>query len=128
MKYLAYKEDTGKFNGWYDDTVHKTIPTPNIQVSEEEYQSHYNTMESGKDILVVNNEITFVDQAPPPVTWDDIRDQRNLLLDRSDYTQMPDNELTADQQQAWKIYRQALRRVPENFTTPNDVVWPARPE
>lgn len=127
MKYLAYKEDTGKFNGWYDDAVHKTIPTPNIQVTEEEYQSHYTTMVNGKELIVSGGQITFQDIIPV-ITWDEIRAERNLLLTQSDWTQIPDAELTPDQQNAWKEYRKELRRIPETFQTPDQVVWPSKPQ
>ena len=127
MKYLAYKEDTGKFNGWYDDAVHKTIPTPNIQVTEEEYQSHYTTMVNGKELIVSGGQITFQDIIPV-ITWDEIRAERNLLLTQSDWTQIPDAELTPDQQNAWKEYRKELRRIPQTFQTPDQVVWPSKPQ
>ena len=34
---------------------------------------------------------------------------RNLLLDRTDWTQVADNDLTAEEKTAWQVYRQALR-------------------
>ena len=125
--HISYKEDTGKFNGWYDDAVHKTIPTPNIQVTEEEYQSHYTTMVNGKELIVSGGQITFQDIIPV-ITWDEIRAERNLLLTQSDWTQIPDAELTPDQQNAWKEYRKELRRIPETFQTPDQVVWPSKPQ
>ena len=35
--------------------------------------------------------------------------------------------LTAEQQQAWADYRQALLDVPEQAGFPHDVVWPTKP-
>lgn len=37
------------------------------------------------------------------------------------------NVLTADQQQAWADYRQALLDVPQQSGFPHDVVWPTKP-
>lgn len=36
--------------------------------------------------------------------------------------------LTAEQQQAWADYRQALLDIPQQAGFPHDVVWPAKPE
>jgi len=35
--------------------------------------------------------------------------------------------LSAEQQEAWAIYRQALLDVPQQSGFPNDVVWPVKP-
>jgi hypothetical protein len=63
----------------------------------------------------------------PPVNWTIIRNVRNRLLTESDWTQVSDNDLTAEQRQAWRVYREKLRRVPEDFPTPQSVVWPQKP-
>lgn len=39
---------------------------------------------------------------------------RNLALQASDWTQLPDVPLTADQKQAWSDYRSALRNMTED--------------
>ena len=36
--------------------------------------------------------------------------------------------LSAEQQDAWAVYRQALLDVPQQAGFPNDVVWPVKPE
>jgi hypothetical protein len=80
----------------------------------------------------VGNGWTFVNGAfipPPPVppTWDDIRSERDRLLAASDWTQVADAPLTAGEKQAWADYRQTLRDIPQDFATPDDVVWPEAP-
>ncbi len=57
-----------------------------------------------------------------------IRSQRNSLLSLSDWTQLADAPLTAEQKQEWAEYRQALRDVPEQAGFPENVVWPSTPE
>ncbi len=57
-----------------------------------------------------------------------IRAQRNSLLTLSDWTQLADAPLTAEQKQAWAEYRQALRDVPEQAGFPENVAWPLVPE
>lgn len=53
MKY-AHIIDT-KLQGWYDDSIHSKIPTPNIEVSEEIWQEainiNANCYENGKFIV-----------------------------------------------------------------------------
>jgi hypothetical protein len=54
--------------------------------------------------------------------------QRNTLLVKSDWTQLPNNPLTTEKQQEWAVYRQQLRDIPQQPGYPSDVVWPQQPE
>jgi hypothetical protein len=54
-----------------------------------------------------------------------IREQRDTLLDESDFAVMPDSPV-ADVE-PWKAYRQALRDVPQQAGFPNDIEWPEEP-
>lgn len=38
------------------------------------------------------------------------------------------NSMTANQQQAWADYRQALLDIPQQAGFPNNVTWPSKPE
>jgi len=69
----------------------------------------------------------FSPPPPLPATWDEIRAERDRLLAASDWTQVADAPLTAEKKQAWVVYRQALRDIPQDFPTPDDVVWPEAP-
>ena len=42
MKHAHLEKDTNKLLGWYDDTIHSVIPTPNIEVKEEVWQEAIN--------------------------------------------------------------------------------------
>ena len=42
MKYAHLEKVTNKLLGWYDDSIHPEIPTPNIEVSEEVWQEAIN--------------------------------------------------------------------------------------
>jgi hypothetical protein len=61
----------------------------------------------------------------------EVRNQRNQMLAQSDWTQMTDSPLSAEQKAAWAAYRQQLRDLPATITekTENwfDVVFPTRP-
>jgi len=56
--------------------------------------------------------------------WDAVRVERDRLLAACDWTQVADAPVDAA---AWAAYRQALRDVPQDYTTPEDVVWPIPP-
>lgn len=52
MKYVNYNADTNEILGYYDDSIHETIPTPNIKISDDEWQEALyigaNYIEKGK--------------------------------------------------------------------------------
>lgn len=57
--------------------------------------------------------------------WTRVREQRNQLLQSSDWTQIEDYDLGADRE-AWAAYRQALRDLPD-AANPFDITWPLAP-
>ena len=65
---------------------------------------------------------------PPPNDPPDmepiVRERRDLLLARSDWTQLPDAPVDVA---AWATYRQALRDVPQQDGFPASVAWPTQP-
>ena len=59
--------------------------------------------------------------------WSACRSTRDVLLARSDWTQIPDAPLEDAQRAAWAAYRQLLRDVTESAAVPEAVVWPEPP-
>jgi hypothetical protein len=60
-----------------------------------------------------------------------VRRARDVLLKESDWTQVADVSLTAEQKAAWLTYRQALRDLTTtlaNIQTQEDVVLPTKPQ
>lgn len=57
-------------------------------------------------------------------TEEQVRNQRNVLLAASDWTQVADAPVD---QTAWVVYRQALRDIPDQEGFPANVVWPVPP-
>lgn len=55
-----------------------------------------------------------------------LRTERNLRLVNSDYTQLPDVNLTEAQVEAWRVYRQELRDITDGLVW-NTTTWPAKP-
>lgn len=71
---------------------------------------------------------SLVEPAPiPKQTEDQIRQQRNTALLRSDWTQLADADLTAEQKAAWAKYRQELRDLPSQSGFPDSVEFPVVP-
>jgi hypothetical protein len=62
-----------------------------------------------------------------PLTWEQIRSQRDALLKDSDWSVFPDAN-PKPSKEAWLAYRQTLRDVPTTFKTPEEVVWPTKPK
>lgn len=55
---------------------------------------------------------------------DKIRKERDKLLAGSDWTQVVDVSLTAEEKEMWRVYRQALRDVPQQEGFPYEAIWP----
>ena len=64
---------------------------------------------------------------PSPDAEANMRAQRDRFLADSDWTQMPDSPLTAEQRQAWATYRQALRDFPATWTPGPTAEFPEPP-
>jgi hypothetical protein len=81
-------------------------------------------------------EASSTDPADGVWTWDhellltQVRAARDRRLNETDWTQVPDNQLTDEQRNDWREYRQALRDITlhcEGITCVGDVVWPSKP-
>jgi len=63
MKYAHYNETNGKLLGWYDSEIHETIPTPNIEVSETDWQiaidNNCNYVDADTNIMSIKDFRTF---------------------------------------------------------------------
>ncbi|WP_336974157.1 tail fiber assembly protein [Sphingobium aromaticiconvertens] len=58
-----------------------------------------------------------------------VRVERDRRLTACDWTQVPDNSLTSEQQGQWRLYRQALRDLPgdQPDATLETAIWPQEP-
>ena len=73
-------------------------------------------------------ELDCIVEIPDEVKWDRIRTKRNQLLGESDYIILADAPVDGTQKQEWTTYRQALRDIPQDYDSPNEVVYPDKPE
>ena len=67
MKIANYNETTGKLLGWYDSEIHSTIPTPNIEVSETDWQ------------VALDNGYNYVDATKKTLSKKDFRTADEIL-------------------------------------------------
>lgn len=65
-----------------------------------------------------------------PCDWTAVKRVRNRLLAETDWTQLWDvrNQQKPEVLEAWAKYRQALRDITKDFTQPETVVWPTKPQ
>ncbi len=62
--------------------------------------------------------------------WDSVKVQRTRMLLLSDWTQLPDIQLSDTEKESWRTYRQALRDIPTTYVnaeTMEDITWPSEP-
>jgi hypothetical protein len=67
----------------------------------------------------------FGENLTSELKWQSVRGFRDRLLEESDWTQLQDS--TSDKQ-TWASYRNLLRNIPQDFSTPESIVWPEKPQ
>ena len=67
-------------------------------------------------------------ELPTPLSWELVRESRNLLLSECDWTVLADSPFTEEKRQEWISYRQQLRDITQTFTNTEDIIWPTKPE
>jgi hypothetical protein len=123
--------------GFYDSRIHKSLFSDDeeplgiiadaVQITAEEHSRLLAGNSAGKEITAASNGYpTLTDPDPSKEElWTSARMERDARLDESDYTQMPDYELSNKGE--WADYRQQLRDITEVFSTPDSVIWPEKP-
>ena len=59
--------------------------------------------------------------------WEDVRAERDSLLQQSDAVMLPDYPIQDPELEAWEVYRQALRDLPASNDNPDLIVFPDKP-
>ena len=111
-----------------------------IALTDEEHNHFCVGLSQGKFVALIDGMLTLVDP-PDPLESDKIlslRNTRNLLLQRTDWIalrQLEQNQirqvtpaLDEVSHQQLLIYRQALRDLPQKYTSSDDWQWPEPPE
>ncbi|WP_225927426.1 tail fiber assembly protein [Pseudomonas ekonensis] len=79
------------------------------------------------DASVSNNSEVGLAAPMPEIEWAAIRTRRDQLLQATDFTQLPDFPISADQLAQVTAYRKALRDIPQAIEQPSQVLWPEKP-
>ncbi|MBV2149278.1 phage tail assembly chaperone [Sphingobium sp. AS12] len=127
MSYF-YSPSTG---GFYTEAIHgQDIPSDACAIDADRHARLMAEQSAG--LAIVADADGRPVAMPPPAPSDmqllsDLRRHRDHLLAASDFTQMPDAPLTNDRREAWRLYRQALRDLPETATDLHAIEWPVLP-
>ena len=113
-----------KQNGWF--------PVETISENKEIQDSITYEIEENlvKEIIITREktqeEIDKENESQVEAKWHSIRVQRNNLLSKSDSEVVSDKweQMSLEDKTKISNYRQALRDLPQNFSNPDDVVWP----
>ena len=113
-------------SGFYDTEVieYPVLPDDCIEITVEERDAYIDELNNNNNQLVVVVGKLVLTVRERIITWQTIRLDRNDRLNSSDHTQITDYP---GDKEAWATYRQELRDIPQNFATPEGVVWPDSP-
>lgn len=104
-------------------------PKPSFDPATENCNPVNPTYENGE--WVVNWQVTpaDADEIAQRLAYESesVRDQRNLLLVESDWTQLTDSPLTGSILSSWVTYRQELRDLTTQAGFPWTISWPTPP-
>jgi hypothetical protein len=127
----SYKKDTGEYLG--EGTASESplepgtfhIPANATEIKPMDFKDGYGRFykegewQLVKDPTIIEAVITDEQKALL------IRNNRNIMLQQCDFTQLPDSSFDA---KLWAKYRQALRDVTKQKGFPNSVEWPEVPK
>ncbi|AMK16701.1 tail fiber assembly protein [Sphingobium sp. MI1205] len=125
---LFFAPSTG---GFYKAEIHgDAIPPDAVEITAEQHASLLAGQTNGSIIVADQAGLPTLASPPPPspdqlMMW--MRGERDQLLRDSDFTQLPDTPIDPALREEWRLYRQALRDLPEAITDPAAINWPIPP-
>lgn len=119
--------ETGEYTGFYHTDIWDIddIPTPNIEVTEEQWNKTFDV----RCLVVdgVHTEFPMTEQEINDSKMAALRIERDKLLRESDWTQMvSDIPLSDVKKEEWRVYRQELRDLPKTVDL-SDIIYPTKP-
>lgn len=113
---MIYYSDSQK--GFFDSDLHSIIPEDAIEIRKEDHFDLVEWASTSNQKLSVKNGKVIKDydeekrkqNIKPGV--DSIRDIRNYALAKSDIKVLPDYQITDEEREMWKVFRQKLRDLP----------------
>lgn len=113
-------------NGFYDYEIHgDVIPSDCVEITTDQHRALMEAHSEGQIITSDANGYPIAINMSNSLTWEQIIAQRNVLLAQSDWTDLPNTPIK--NREAWLDYRQALRDLTESYRSPQEVVWPSKP-
>jgi len=100
-----------------------------LSINEEQYtdlQDNCDASESSGVVTIIKSAEWLENKNNE--AWRKIREERNQLLGESDYMILADAPVDETQKQEWTTYRQVLRDIPQDYDSPDEVVYPDKPE
>jgi len=120
LKYYAHIGPDNRLLGYYTDDLHDTIPTPNIELTHEQWLTSLN---NNYNVINSDGSGSVVDFSTDEEKASRVRYARNAELAATDWRALSDVTMS----DAWKTYRQALRDLPAQSGFPSSVTWPTEP-
>jgi len=125
FKNVSFPKNSGPFEKFgYVEVIVTDQPAYNEETSfieeltpslvDGQWQQQWRVVELTDEQIALNSESKALS----------IKDERNSLLQRSDWTQLPDAPVDAT---AWATYRQELRDLPSQEGFPDNITWPTEP-
>ena len=121
IRFLDGSTKTDKSTFTQEDLEKSNITGPYVEPVVKEYQN----------IIWDSENLEYkVFDTPNEYLFSLIRNNRNMLLSETDWTQFNDSPLSADKIEEYKVYRQKLRDFPTTITNPKEqeIIWPTPPE
>lgn len=126
-KYFAhYNNESGDYLGFYPSDIYSdinSIPTPNIELTQDEWREARGTARF-KVINGMHTNVPYTLNEENEKQLQSIKIDRNSLLKQSDWVVLPHSPITGSKLEEWIIYRQQLRDIP-NQTPP--YILPTQP-
>lgn len=69
----------------------------------------------------------YTEQEIEDMEWAEVRANRDVFLTASDWSQLADSPMGAEEVVNWATYRQDLRDIPQDYSTVSGIVWPEAP-
>ena len=129
MRYYAHIDHNNRLLGYYNDGLHDTIPTPNVELTYDQWQS---CLDIGANKISDEGVGEVFDFRNTEEKKADVRLHRDHLLSTS-VDPIVSNplrwaDMTTEQQNAWLQYRTDLLNITDQETFPQSVTWPIKPE
>lgn len=107
-------------------TIYTTHNPTSVEITKEQFDD-FSAYREGRIIYVDGGFVKLRDADDAEVMTKKVLGMRQFLLADSDWVVLRAQEQGTEVPEEWKIYRQALRDIPEQAGFPLNVTWPNKP-